>query len=115
MPCGEYARPRGGESERASLRVFERVDTVRKTRLQRAGRLARPSGKLTLTISGAGGVKEKLLGMLDRLRSVAGGIGHAFMQRWGLRCDFSGVGACFRRADRRPRGCTLGVWPAHLR
>jgi hypothetical protein len=33
--------------------------------------LTRPSGKLTLTISGGNTVKEKLLGMLDRLRPAA--------------------------------------------
>ena len=64
-------RSRGTTDNRAALWVFERVDTVRKTLLQRAGRLTRPSGRLTLTVSGAGMVKEKLLGMLDRLRPAA--------------------------------------------
>jgi hypothetical protein len=59
---------RGTTDNRAALWVFEQVDTVRKTLLQRAGRLTRPNGKLTLTISGVGIVKEKLLGILDRLR-----------------------------------------------
>jgi len=64
-------RSRGTTDNRAALWIFEQVDTVRKTLLQRAGRLTRPSGKLTLTISGAGILKEKLLGMLDRLRPAA--------------------------------------------
>ena len=64
-------RSRGTTDNRAALWIFERVDTVRKTLLQRAGRLTRPSGKLTLTVSGAGMVKEKLLSMLDRLRPAA--------------------------------------------
>jgi len=64
-------RSRGTTDNRAALWVFEQVDTVRKTLLQRAGRLTRPSGKLTLTISAAGLVKEKLLGMIDRLRPAA--------------------------------------------
>ena len=64
-------RSRGTTDNRAALWVFEQVDTVRKTLLQRAGRLTRPSGKLTLTISAAGMVKEKLLDMLDRLRPAA--------------------------------------------
>ena len=64
-------RSRGTTDNRAALWVFEQVDTVRKTLLQRAGRLTRPSGKLTLTISGAGMVKEKLLGILNRLRPAA--------------------------------------------
>jgi hypothetical protein len=62
---------RGTTDNRAALWVFEQVDTVRKTLLQRAGRFTRPNGKLTLTISAAGSVKEKLLGMLDRLRLAA--------------------------------------------
>lgn len=64
-------RPRGTMDNRAALRVFEEVPAVRKTRLQRTGRLTRPSGKLTLTISGAGIVKESLPAMLDRLHPVA--------------------------------------------
>jgi len=65
------APSRGTTDNRAGLWVFEQVDTVRKTLLQRAGRLTRPSGKLTLTISGGSIVKEKLLGMLNRLRPAA--------------------------------------------
>ena len=62
------APSRGTTDNRASLWIFEQLDTVRKTLLQRAGRLTRPAGKLTLTISGGAKVKEKLLGILDRLR-----------------------------------------------
>ena len=62
---------RGTTDHRAALWVFERVGTVRKTLRQRAGRLTRPSGKLTLTISGGSMAKKKLLGMLDRLRPPA--------------------------------------------
>ncbi len=62
---------RGTTDNRAALWVFEQVDTVRKTLLQRAGRFTRPSGKLTLTISGGSMLKEKLLGMLARLRPAA--------------------------------------------
>jgi hypothetical protein len=64
-------RSRGTTNNRAALWLFEQVDTVRKTLLQRAGRLTRPGGRLTLTISAAGMVKDKLLGMLDRLRPAA--------------------------------------------
>ena len=64
-------RTRGTTDNRAALWVFEQVDTVRKTLLQRAGRLTRPCGTLMLTISGAGLAKEKLLTMLDRLRPAA--------------------------------------------
>jgi hypothetical protein len=36
---------------RACLWVFEKLDTVRKGVIQRAGRLTRPGGKLTLTMA----------------------------------------------------------------
>jgi hypothetical protein len=62
---------RGTTDNRAALWKFETVDTVRKTLLQRAGHLTRPSGTLTLTISAAGTVKEKLLTMLARPRPAA--------------------------------------------
>lgn len=65
------APSRGTTDNRAALWMFEQVDTVRKTLLQRAGRLTRPSGTLTLTISGGSTVKDKLLDMLDRLRPAA--------------------------------------------
>jgi len=64
-------RSRGTTDNRAALWVFEQVGTVRKTLLQRAGRLTRPGGTLTLTISGGGMVKNKLLGILDHLRPAA--------------------------------------------
>ena len=52
-------------AKRACLWVFERVDTVRKTLLQRAGRLTRPQGRLTLTISAKDPwLKNRLLQML---------------------------------------------------
>ncbi len=65
------APSRGTTDNRAALWIFEQVDTVRKTLLQRAGRLTRPNGKLTLTISGGRMVKNKLLAILDRLRPAA--------------------------------------------
>ncbi len=64
-------RSRGTTDNRAALWVFDQVETVRRTLLQRAGRLTRPGGKLTLTISGAALDNEKLLGMLERLRPAA--------------------------------------------
>ena len=64
-------RTRHTTAHRAALWTFEGVDTIRKTLLQRAGRLTRPSGRLTLTISGVGPVKAKLLGLFDRLRAAA--------------------------------------------
>jgi len=64
-------RSRGTTRHRAALWEFATVDTLRKTLLQRAGRLTRPGGTLTLTIGAAGPVREKLLAILDRLRPAA--------------------------------------------
>jgi len=40
---------RNATRNRATLWFFEKVDTIRRTTLQRAGRLSRPTGRLTLT------------------------------------------------------------------
>jgi hypothetical protein len=57
-------------AKRACLWVFERVDTVRKTLLQRAGRLTRPQGRLTLTVSANPWVQDRLL---EILRAIPAG------------------------------------------
>ena len=62
---------RGTTVQRASCWVFETVDTVRKTVLQRAGRLTRPGGCLTLTISGSESVRQQLFWLLHRLQLSA--------------------------------------------
>jgi hypothetical protein len=54
-------------SKRASLWVFEKVGTLRKTLIQRAGRLTRPKGKLTLTISANDWIKQRLLTLLNAI------------------------------------------------
>ena len=43
--------PSGGTKKRATLWVFQAMRTVRQSVLQRAGRLTRPKGILTLTMS----------------------------------------------------------------
>ncbi|MCB9870971.1 MAG: IS1380 family transposase [Planctomycetes bacterium] len=48
---------------RACLWVFEKLDTIRKGVIQRAGRLTRPSGRLTLTMAG----NERVAGEFERL------------------------------------------------
>ncbi|MCH8215681.1 MAG: IS1380 family transposase [Planctomycetes bacterium] len=55
-------------AKRASLWVFEKVDTLRKTLLQRAGRFTRPKGRLTLTISANQWIQRKLTGMLGAIQ-----------------------------------------------
>ncbi|GAG02164.1 unnamed protein product, partial [marine sediment metagenome] len=42
-----------------------------RTVIQRAGRLTRPAGRLTLTVSASRFVRNKLLHMLDALRPAA--------------------------------------------
>jgi hypothetical protein len=56
---------------RATLWVFEQVQTLRRNLLQRAGRLTRPAGRLTLTISANRAARDKLLQWLECLRSAA--------------------------------------------
>ena len=54
-------------AKRASLWIFEKVDTLRKTLIQRAGRFTRPKGTLTLTISANRWIKRRLLNVLDAI------------------------------------------------
>jgi hypothetical protein len=65
MRTGEPTR--GTTANRATLWVFEKLDTVRKTLIQRAGRLTRPGRTLTLTISGGRWMKQRLLHILGAL------------------------------------------------
>lgn len=61
---------RGLTHSRTVLWKFEKLSTTRATLLHRAGRLTRPSGQLTLTISGNHTVKQKVLGILRGLRAA---------------------------------------------
>ena len=58
---------RNTSPKRAALWVFEQLDTLRRTLIQRAGRLTRPHGKLTLTISANQSVRTQLLHCLAAL------------------------------------------------
>jgi hypothetical protein len=62
---------RGTTRQRATLWVFEKVGTFRRTVIQRAGRLTRPQGTLTLTISGGEAVRSRLLQTLANLQPAA--------------------------------------------
>jgi Transposase DDE domain group 1 len=64
-------RARRTTAKRATLWVFERLDTFRGGFLQRAGRLTRPHGKLTLTISMPSWLHKRLLHCLATLRQAA--------------------------------------------
>jgi hypothetical protein len=57
--------------QRASLWVFEKLDTLRKTMIQRAGRLTRPRGVLTLTLSANDWIKKRLLATLNAIQGQA--------------------------------------------
>ena len=56
-------------AQRASLWVFERIDTLRKALIQRAGRLNRPGNALTLTISANAWIKSRLLQTLGSIQA----------------------------------------------
>lgn len=64
-------RCRHTTEQRATLWIFEKLETLRRTVLQRAGRLTRPQGTLTLTIGGGEAIKNRLLQILAALQPAA--------------------------------------------
>ena len=58
---------RRATAKRASLWAFEKVDTLRQTLIQRAGRFTRPQGRLTLTVSANLWIKKRLINMLNAI------------------------------------------------
>lgn len=58
-------------AKRSALWPFERVDTIRKTILQRAGRLSRPARKLTLTFCAGKKLKKRVLKIMETLDTAA--------------------------------------------
>ncbi len=56
---------------RAALWAFEQLDTLRRTVIQRAGRLTQPGGILHLTMNAAAAVKERILAMLAALNRAS--------------------------------------------
>lgn len=59
---------RGTTPKRTPLWAFTEMDTLRGTLLQRAGRLTRPHGRPTLTISANGRITKRLLDVLNTLQ-----------------------------------------------
>ncbi len=57
--------------QRSALGVFEKLETFRRRLIQRAGRLTRPQGILTLTIRAAEVVQDRLLQILASLPRAA--------------------------------------------
>jgi len=69
MHC--YTQQRNTTEKRAPLWQFEQLGTLRRKLIQRAGRLTRPQGRLTLTMSANPTVKSELLHYLDIFKKVA--------------------------------------------
>lgn len=69
MRC--YAQERNTTEKRAPLWQFEQLGTLRRKLIQRAGRLTKPQGNLTLTMSANSAVKSELLHYLDVLKQPA--------------------------------------------
>jgi hypothetical protein len=53
--------------KRPALWVFEKVQTVRREILQRAGRLSKPSGNLVLTFCAGKNLRQRIMEILDAL------------------------------------------------
>ena len=56
--------------KRPAVWSFQKLDTLRHRIIQRAGRLTRPQGELTLTMSANKAVQQDLLHFLDKLREA---------------------------------------------
>jgi len=57
--------------KRSALWSFQTLATLRRTYVQRAGRLTRPKGRLTLTMSASDEIQRELLALLDALPDAA--------------------------------------------
>ena len=57
--------------KRPALWDLEQLGTLRRRLIQRAGRLIRPQGKLTLSMSANGVVQNELLHYLDAIEAAA--------------------------------------------
>jgi len=57
--------------KRPAAWTFERLDTLRHRIIQRAGRLVRPQGELTLSMSANNAVRRDLLDFMDALKEAA--------------------------------------------
>ena len=66
-----HERSRGTTEKRAALWEFTEPNTLRRSLLQRAGRITRPAGTLTLTLSANPKVRKGILHYLDRLKQAA--------------------------------------------
>ncbi len=65
------APTRSTQEKRPALWNFQQLDTVRRRMIQRAGRLIRPQGKITLSMSANKAQQDELLHNLKALRKTA--------------------------------------------
>lgn len=70
MQMQTLPKARQTTERRAPLWQFEQLGTLRRKLIQRAGRLTKPQGQLTLTMSANDTVKSELLHYLDRLKQA---------------------------------------------
>jgi len=66
-----HEKDRGTTEKRTALWEFTEANTLRRTLLQRAGRITRPGGILTMSMNDNSAVKHDLLLYLDRLQRAA--------------------------------------------
>lgn len=66
-----HERQRGTTEKRSALWEFTEANTLRRTLLQRAGRLTSPGGTLTLTMNANTAVQKGMLHYLNRLKHAA--------------------------------------------
>jgi len=71
MPMLCHEKSRNTTEKRAPLWCFEKLRILRRKLIERAGRLTKPQGKLTLTMRANPAVKSELLHYLDALMQVA--------------------------------------------
>jgi hypothetical protein len=64
------APQRATSAQRAALWTFQRIDTLRRTLLIRAGRLLRPNGRLVLSINRSTAAKEEMLHYIEALQAA---------------------------------------------
>ena len=63
-------RARGTTTKRAALWCFREIETLRRTLIQRAGRIIRPAGKLILSMNSNEKLENELLQSLSVLEAI---------------------------------------------
>jgi len=64
-------RARGTTAKRAALWCFREIETLRRTLIQRAGRIIRPAGKLVLSMDSNEKLENELLHSLGALKALS--------------------------------------------